>query len=66
MIQHLTIDDATHEAVTTAARDARMPYDQMLTWIVYDWATTWRGRQQARLEFVQALEDACGVLRGDD
>lgn len=66
MIQHVQVDHNTHDAVTSAARAAGLTYDAMLTWIVCDWATTWRGRQQARAEFVQALEDAYGVIPGGD
>lgn len=57
MIQHIRIDTNTHDAVTSAAHDAGMSYDAMLAWIVSDWATTHRDRENARREFVQALED---------
>lgn len=66
MIQHIQIDCNTHNAITQAARDGGISYDAMLAWIVSDWATTYRGRQNARREFVQALEDAYGVIPGGD
>jgi hypothetical protein len=66
MIQHVRIDGLTNEAVTQAAHDAGLAYDAMLEWIVCDWAITWRGRQKARTEFVQAMHDAYGVLPGGD
>ena len=67
MIQHIQIDRDTHDAVTQAAHDAGLAYDAMLAYIVAEWATTWRGRQRARKEFIQALEDiAIGVIPGGD
>ena len=66
MIQHIQVDRDTHEAVTQAAHDARITYDAMLAKIVSEWAVTWRGRQRARKEFIQALEDAAGVIPGGD
>lgn len=66
MIQHVRVDHITHDTVTEAARAAGLAYDSMLEWIICDWAQTHRGRQQARAEFVQALEDAYGVQPGGD
>ncbi len=34
MIQHVTVDHNTHDAVCEAARDAGLSYDQMLAWVV--------------------------------
>lgn len=63
MIQHLSIDHVTHDIVSTAARDAGLTYDAMLTWIVCDWAQDWRRRQQAHTEH---QHDSLGVMPGGD
>jgi hypothetical protein len=66
MIQHIQVDCNTHDAITQAARDDGMSYDAKLALIVADWAATYRGRRQAHREFVQALENAYGVIPGGD
>jgi hypothetical protein len=62
MIQHVTVDHNTHDAVCEAARDAGLSYDQMLAWVVSDWATTYRRRQQPAPQGA----DGFGVVPSDD
>jgi hypothetical protein len=61
MIQHVTVDYLTHELVSMAAREAGMTYDNMLTWIVSDWATTWRNKQRQHDEHPH---DKAGIIPG--
>ena len=61
MIQHVTVDHNTHDAITQAARDAGLAYDHMLSWIVADWATTYRKRNNAA-----PAHDTHGVIPGGD
>ena len=58
MIQHIRVDGLTNEAVTQAAHDAGLAYDAMLEWIVCDWARNWRVKDDARRQFIAALEAA--------
>lgn len=70
MIQHVTVDHNTHDAVCEAARTAGMPYDQMLGWILSDWAQGYQRQRQVSAAIKADLKarypDFVGVIPGGD
>lgn len=66
MIHNVQIDNGIYLDLVKAADAAGMTIEQFEAWAISDAVTTYRGRQNARREFVQALEDAYGVIPGGD
>lgn len=66
MIHNVQIDNGIYLDLVKAADAAGMTIEQFEAWAIRDAVSTYRGRQNARSEFVQALEDAYGVIPGGD
>lgn len=69
MIHMVQINDKDYLDLVKAADDAKMTIEEWEAWCITEGVSNYRrhrDRENARREFVQALEDAYGVIPGGD
>ena len=57
-IHTILVDDDTAAILATAALDSTLPVLEFEAWILDDWARNWRIKDDARRQFIAALEAA--------